>query len=295
MSDCKKMFNREVFAYLFKVMPDDIKNELTDCDEMSGGRKKKNRRKRMRGGDPNFRKRLIVGIYLFMGIVLSYVIRNMDKTTLIRGFEMLYSGQCNSTSELALDFFGIGNPICSAHHRMIVLVGCAMKGHIEAVMQILGAVSTSIASPYLLHAAVDRAASIIEGRVSALMGQQGLTIEDVNRPPAIQEGPNSLTMSGETPAITAAKTADEIKNEIERLGLLDQIRALINLKQMTDEARIEEIHDEASRANSAPNSQEQLGGRRIKRVSKTKKRKISHKLKKYTRKHKKNIRKHKRK
>ena len=76
---------------------------------------------------------------------------------------------------------------------------------------------------------------------------------------------------------------------------MDQIRALLNLKDMTNEVLIEEIHEAASRANSAPNSQEPLGGRRIKRVSKTKKRKISHKLKKYTRKHKKNIRKHKRK
>lgn len=298
MSDCKKMFNREVFAYLFKVMPDDIKNELTDCDEMTGGKKKRKSRRKMRGGDPSFRKKVIVGIYLFMGIVLSYIIGNMDKTTLIRGFEMLYSGQCNSTSELALDFFGIGNPICSAHHRMIVLVGCAMKGHTEALMQILGTIASSIASPYLLHAAVDRAASIIEGRVSALMGKQGLTIEDVNRPNTIQIEQmvqNILTEFRERPAIVAAKTAEDIKEEIERQGLMDQIRALLNLKDMTNEVLIEEIHEAASRANSAPNSQEPLGGRRIKRVSKTKKRKISHKLKKYTRKHKKNIRKHKRK
>lgn len=291
MSDCKKMFNKDVFKYLINIMPDDIKNELTNCDEMSGGRKKKNRRKRMRGGDPNFRKRLIVGIYLFMGIVLSYVIGNMEKTTLIKGLEMLYSGQCNSMSELALDFLGIGNPICSAHHKMIVLIGCAMKGHIEAVMQILGAVSTAIASPFLLHRAVESAASIIEGRVTALMGKQGLTIEDMNTPPAIQEGPNSLTMSGETPAITAANTAEEIKVEIERLGLQDQIRDLL-IKQMTDEAQIEEIHEEASRANSAQNSQEHGGSRR--KRSKSKRRKMTKKNIKHTRKHKKHSRKHRR-
>ena len=195
-------------------------------------------------------------------------------------------------SELALDFLGLGNPICTTHHKMIVLIGCAMKGHMEAVMQILGAVATSIASPFLLHAAVERSADIIEGQVSALMGQQGLTIEDMNIPPAIQEGPNSLTMSGETPAITAAKTADEIKTEIERLGLLNQIRDLLNLKQMTDEARIEEIHEEASRANSKENSQE-YGGSRRKR-SKSKRRKITKKNIKHTRKHKKHSRKHRR-
>lgn len=292
MSDCKKLFNKDVFAYLIKNMPDDVKNELTNCDEMSGGRKKKNRRKRMRGGDPNFRKKVVVGIYLFMGIVLSYVIGNMDKTTLIRGLEMLYSGQCNSMSELALDFLGIGNPICSAHHRMIVLIGCAMKGHIEAVMQILGAVSTSIASPFLLHRAVESAASIIEGRVSALMGQQGLTIEDINRPISIQGEQNTLTPSGDRPAITAAKTAEEIKDEIERLGLMDQIRSLLNLKQMTDEARIEEIHEEASRANSKESSQEHGGSRR--KRSKSKRRKITKKNIKHTRKHKKHSRKHRR-
>jgi hypothetical protein len=292
MSDCKKMFNKDVFAYLINVMPDDIKNELTNCDEMSGGRKKKNRRKRMRGGDPNFRKRVVVGIYLFMGIVLSYVLGNMDKTTLIRGFEMLYSGQCNSMSELALDFLGLGNPICSTHHRMIVLIGCAMKGHMDAVMQILGAVATSIASPFLLHAAVERSAAIIEGQVSALMGQQGLTIEDINRPNMIQDEQNILTTLGDTPAITAAKTAEEIKVEIVRLGLLDQIRALLNLKQMTDEARIEEIHEEASRANSKESSQE-YGGSRRKR-SKSKRRKMTKKNIKHTRKHKKHSRKHRR-
>lgn len=292
MSDCKKMFNKDVFAYLINIMPDDVKNELINCDEMSGGRKKKNRRKRMRGGDPNFRKRVVVGIYLFMGIVLSYILGNMDKTTLIRGLEMLYSGQCNSMSELALDFLGLGNPICSAHHRMIVLIGCAMKGHMDAVMQILGAVATSIASPFLLHAAVERSAAIIEGRVSSLMGQQGLTIEDINRPNSIQDEQNILTELGDTPAITAAKTAEEIKNEIERLGLLDQIRALLNLKEMTDEARIEEIHEEASRANSKESSQE-YGGSRRKR-SNSKRRKITKKNKKHTRKHKKHSRKHRR-
>lgn len=41
MSDCKKLFNKDVFAYLINIMPDDVKNELTNCDEMSGGRKKK--------------------------------------------------------------------------------------------------------------------------------------------------------------------------------------------------------------------------------------------------------------
>ena len=97
---------------------------------------------------------------------------------------------------------------------MIVLVGCAMKGHTEALMQILGTIASSIASPYLLHAAVDRAASIIEGRVSALMGKQGLTIEDVNRPNTIQIEQmvqNILTEFRERPAIVAAKTAEDIK------------------------------------------------------------------------------------
>jgi hypothetical protein len=293
MSDCKKMFNKDVFAYLMTVMPDDIKKELTNCDEMTGGRRKRKMRRKMRGGDPAFRKKVIVGIYLFMGIVLSYILGNMDKTTLIRGFEMLYNGQCNTMSELALDFLGIGNPICSAHHRMIVLIGCAMKGHTEALMQILGTIATSIASPFLLHAAVDRAASIIEGRVSALMGPQGLTIEDINRPNTIQGEQNILTALGDTPAITAAITAEEIKDEIERLGLMDQIRALLNLKEMTDETRIEEIHEAASRVNSKESSQEHGGSRR--KRSNSKRRKISHKHKKYTRKHKKNTRKYRRK
>ena len=298
MSDCKKIFNKDVFAFIVNIMPDDIKNELTNCDEMSGGRKKKNRRKRMRGGDPNFRKKLIVGIYLFMGIVLSYVIGNMEKTTLIKGLEMLYYGQCNSMSELALDFLGLGNPICSTHHKMIVLIGCAMKGHIEAVMQILGAVSTSIASPFILHAAVERSADIIERRVTALMGQQGLTIEDINTPNTIQMeqmeqmDQNILTEFGERPAIVAAKTAEEIKNEIERLGLFEKIRSLLNLQEMTNEARIEEI-DAASRANSKESSQEHGGSRR--KRSKSKKRRMTKKNKKHTRKHKKHSRKHRRK
>jgi hypothetical protein len=195
-------------------------------------------------------------------------------------------------SELALDFLGIGNPICTLHHRMIVLIGCAMKGHTDALMQIFGAIATSIASPFLLHVAVDRAAALIEGRVSALMGQQGLTIEDINRPTTIQDEQNILTELGDRPAITAAKTAEEIKEEITRLGLLDQIRSLLNLQEMTNEERIEEIHEEASRANSKESSQEKGGSRR--KRSKSKRRKMTKKNIKHTRKHKKHSRKHRR-
>jgi hypothetical protein len=235
----------------------------------------------MRGGDPNFRKKIIMGIYLFMGIVISYIVGNADTVTLRRGFEMLYSGQCNSVSELALDYFGIGNPICTTHHKMIVLVGCALQGQVEAIMQIVGMVATTIASPLMIHAAINRLAGMIEGRVFALLGQSQFTIEDVNRPIGeIQNVETSLMTQQERPEVVAANVAKQIIEQVKSTpGLSKAIRDIIN-SNLRPEVRLDEEAIEEVHASSQPNTQEENYGGGIKK-SKTKKQKKSRKHKSY--------------
>lgn len=293
MSDCKNLMNKDVFDYIIKIMPDDIreefKNELINCDETTGGRKKrKSRRKsrgKMRGGDPAFRKKLIVSIYLFLGIVVSYIVGTANTATLAAGFQMLWNGQCSSVSELALDYFGIGNPICNLHHRMIVLIGCALKGKMEAVMQIVGLASTAIASPLMIHAAINQLAGMIESRVGILLGQPGLAIE--------HQQSSQVSQSSDVDPSIAASVAQQIIEQIRNTpGLVQQINSVIreNRPELSlDESAIEEVH-----ASSQPNTQEDdidlSGGRRRKMTRRSRKHK-----KHQTRKHKKHTRKHRRK
>ena len=296
MSDCKNLMNKDVLNYIIKIMPDDIreefKNELINCDETTGGRKKrKSRRKsrgKMRGGDPAFRKKLIVSIYLFLGIVVSYIVGTANTTTLASGFQMLWSGQCSSVSELALDYFGIGNPICNLHHRMIVLIGCALKGKMEAVMQIVGLASTAIASPLMIHASINQLAGMIESRVGILLGQSGLAIED--------QPSSQVSQTTEVDPMVAASVAQQIIEQIRNTpGLIQQINSVIRENRPElglNQDAIEEVH-----SSSQPNTQEDdidlSGGRR--RRLKTKRRKMTRRSKKYsTRKHKKHSRKYRR-
>jgi hypothetical protein len=291
MDECYGLLDKSVFKYLMKVMPDDIKEELINCDSKTGGRKsRKGKMRKLRGGlDPNFRKRVIMGIYLFLGICISYIATNADTTTLRRGFEMLYSGQCNNISELALDYFGIGNPICTTHHRMIVVVGCALKGQTEAVMQIVGLVASGIAAPLMIHSAINNLASMIETRVAALLGITSGTIEDVNIPAITQGQPiSSMTNVTERTENTAADVARQIIEQIRSTpGLNQAIRDIINQQlhpeMQMDEERIEEIH-----AASQPNTQEEeYGGSR-----KSRKTRKNRKSKKHNKKHKKQTKKH---
>jgi hypothetical protein len=297
MSDCKNLMNKDVFNYIIKIMPDDIreefKNELINCDEMTGGKRKKKSRRKMRGGDPAFRKKLIVSIYLFLGIVVSYIIGTANTSTLVAGFQMLWSGQCSSVSELALDYFGIGNPICNLHHRMIVLVGCALKGKMEAVMQIVGLASTAIASPLMIHAAINQLAGMIESRVGILLGQPGLVIED--------QQSSQVSQIDQVDPMVAASVAQQIIEQIRNTpGLVQQINSVIreNRPELSlDEGAIEEVH-----ASSQPNTQEEdidlSGGKRLKtkyRRGTRRSRKHKKHKKHHTRKHKKHTRKYRRK
>jgi len=298
MSDCKNLMNKDVFNYIIKIMPDDIreefKNELIKCDETTGGRRKKTprrkSRRKMRGGDPAFRKKLIVSIYLFLGIVVSYIVGTANTSTLVNGFQMLWSGQCNNVSELALDYFGIGNPICNYHHRMIVVVGCALKGKMEAVMQIVGLAATVIASPLMIHAGVNKLAGMIESNVNYLIGQTGLAIEDA-------QGSQLMQSSDVDPNVAASVTQQIIEQIRNTPELVQQINSVIRENRpelRLDQDAIEEVH-----ASSQPNTQEDdidlSGGRRLKTKRRRHTRPGRKNKKNLTRKHKKPTRKYRRK
>ncbi len=273
MDTCENLLDKSVFKFVVDLMPDEIKDEFINCSDTKGGRRKKNSKK-MRGGlDSNFRKRVIFGIYLFMGIVVSYIILNADTTTLVRGFELLYSGQCNSISELALDYFGIGNPICTNHHRMIVVVGAALQGRTEAIMQIVGMVASGIAAPVVVYRAIDNLASLIEGRVAGLIGETGYAIENINTPMQSERAMIQVARDD----LNASATAQEIINQIRsNPSLVEALRTVINSnvhpEMKLDEEEIEEVY-----ASSQPNTQQSqqsqdYGGSRKRRYLKSKKR-----------------------
>lgn len=262
---------------------------------MKNGRKKQIIKKLRGGVDPNLKKKIVLGIYVFFGIVIAYLGRSADTTTLSRGFALLYSGQCNSMSELALDYMGMGNPICSLHHRIIVLIACALKGHRDALMEIVYSVSIVGSSPFLIYGAIDKLAGLIASETERLIGQQGLSIEDINRPitSQIQNQSNDIV---DCASSSVEELADRIRNTP---GLYDKLLQAIgqfpefNVRQVN-----EELIETASNPNSPANSRnaslefvettilpEERGGRR--KRSKSKRRKMTKKNKKYTRKNKK--------
>ena len=294
---CTNLINKDVFKFLIKAMPADIKedfkNELMNCEEtnkMAGGRRKKSRRK-MRGGDEAFKKKIMVCLYLFLGIVISYLIATTETVTLQEGFLMLWSGRCTTLSEMTLNWAGFGNPVCSKYQKMIAVVGYAVKQYDSAaIAQIIGALTlalgTGIAAPYLLHNTISGIASQVEMQVARLTGETRLAIESGQEIPSDREILNG-----------AKDSAEDLINQIKaQPGLLEKLRQLINSGENQElnlnEAAIEEV-DAASRAASQANSQELDGGKRSK-TNRRRNSKKNKKNKKHTRKHHKRSKKNRR-
>ena len=291
MEECNKLFDKKVFTYLMKIMPNDIKDELKNCDDKTGGKNKRMRRK-MRGGDEAFKKKIMVCLYLFLGIVISYLIATTETVTLEEGFLMLWQGRCTSLSEMSLNMIGFGNPVCSKYQKMIAVVGYALKFDTTAITQLIGAftltVGTAVATPYIIHNTIMGIATQIESRVAQLTGGPLLEIQNSEEIPSDRQ-----IMNG------AIVTANDLMNQIKaQPGLLEQLREVINSGEMQelnlDEEAIEEV-DAASRAASKESSyQEEYGGSKRSKKNRRRNSKKNKKNKKHTRKHHKRSKKNRR-
>jgi hypothetical protein len=295
---CSSLINKDVFKFLIKEMPDDIKddfkNELMNCedtDKVVGGRRKKSRRK-MRGGDEAFKKKIMVCLYLFLGIVISYLIATTETVTLQEGFMMLWTGRCTTLSEMSLNLIGFGNPVCSKYQKMIAVVGYAVKYDSTAITQIIGALTialgTTIATPYLLHRTIMGIAGQVEMQVARLTGETQLAIENGEELPSDRQILNGATDS-----------AEDLINQIKaQPGLLEKLKDLLNSGENQelnlDEDAIEDI-DASSRDESKESShQEEYGGSKRSKTKRRRNSKKNKKNKKHTRKHHKRSKKNRR-
>jgi len=268
---CKKIFDENLNIALMKMMPEDFRSEflkeLKNCsDKMEGGRRKKKvSRRKMRGGDPNFKKRIMIGLYLLLALVLAYLMGTTQTDTLETGLMMLWNGQCTNISEVTLNWLGMANPVCSKYQKIMAIISLALKMDPIAIATLVGGLVSitagGVATPYLLHRTIDNVSGLIEYRVAQLIGNETEPLQIEN---------NSEIISG---AILGAKDlAEQIRNSP---GLLNELRTLLNSGERNEleinnpnmESRVEEI-DAASRNATAQNSQEIDGGRRKSRKTK---------------------------
>jgi hypothetical protein len=286
---CKKIFDENINIALMKMMPEDFRSEflkeLKNCsDKMEGGRRKKKvSRRKMRGGDPNFKKRIMIGLYLLLALVLAYLMGTTQTDTLETGLMMLWKGQCTNISEVTLNWLGMANPVCNKYQKIMAIISLALKMDPTAIATLVGGLVTitagGVATPYLLHRAIDNVSGLIEYRVAQLIGNETEPLQIEN---------NQEIISG---AILGAKDlAEQIRNTP---GLLNELRALISSGERNElqfnnpemESTVEEI-DAASRNASAVNSQQIDGGsrkskkiRKLRKLGKSKKNKRNRKTK----------------